>query len=72
MLAGVVSGILAVKYNEPTFAFVGAWALTAISKFQAPESLTKTISPKLYSSLKKFAAFTAGTLGCVGCNISNL
>lgn len=66
VLAGAGSGALALIYNEPTFALVGAWALTAIARFQAPESLTKTIPPRSYQALKQFAERGAGCLGVIG------
>jgi benzodiazapine receptor len=68
-LAGVCSAALAVYYKDPTFAFVGAWALTAISRFDAPESLAKQFQPQARASLRSFATYAAGALCVLGAGL---
>jgi hypothetical protein len=64
--AAVISTSLSVYFYEPTFIFVGAWALKAISAFEAPELFAKQFPPADRVSLRVFAKNTSYMLAALG------
>lgn len=72
VLAGMCSTALTMYYEDPVFAFVGAWALAAISRFDAPDSLIKEFQPDARASLRSFAAYSATALSLLGFGLLGL
>lgn len=61
---------LSIHFNNATFAFVGAWALRAISRFEAPAVFAKEFQPAKRMQLRSFAAYSSFALGGFGAIIA--
>lgn len=71
-VAGLASAALAVWFNDPTFALVGAWALIAISKYEPPAAASKSELFNIPSRepLRRFARYSAYALGVLGVGLA--
>jgi hypothetical protein len=70
MTAAVCTAGLSLYFNEPTFALVGAWALRAISKSEAPEEIQKKFNPEQRQSIQSFAGNAAVALAVLGLTVA--
>ena len=68
--AGVCAG-LAVRYRDPTFALVGAWALSAIAQFDAPEVITRGCAESDLERLSSTARRLSTGLAMLGVGVAH-
>jgi hypothetical protein len=66
IVAAVLGTTLSVYFYEPTFMMVGAWALRAISAFEAPSSFVEQFDPVDRDALRAFAKITSHVLALLG------